>query len=175
MFNKVILVGNLTKNIELRYLSNGGAAVGNTGIAVTRKFTTNGEKREEVCFVDLTFFGRTAEVANQYLSKGSKILVEGRLKFDQWVDNNGQNRSKHSIVVENMEMLGGGANQNNQNTQSDDNGYKSNKNSYSKQNNYNESSNSYQKNDYQKQDKSIKDDYIDDSVDVDSDNDVIPF
>lgn len=173
MFNKVILVGNLTRNIELRYLSSGGVAVGNTGIAVTRKFTTNGEKREEVCFVDLTFFGRTAEIANQYLSKGSKILVEGRLKLDQWVDSNNQNRSKHSVVVESMEMLGG-SNQNssNQNTQADDSGYSNNKNSYgvSKQNNYSEVSN-----DYQKSDKSIKkDDYIDDSVDVSSD-DVIPF
>jgi len=82
-----------------------GTAVGATGIAVTRKFTTNGEKREETCFVDISFFGRTAEIANQYLSKGSKVLVEGRLKYEQWTDQNGQNRSKHTISVENMEML----------------------------------------------------------------------
>lgn len=104
MFNKVVLVGNLTKDLEIRY-GQSGNAVANTAIAVTRKFTQNGEKKEEVCFVDITFFGRSAEVANQYLRKGSKILVEGRLKFDQWQAQDGGNRSKHSIVVENMQMM----------------------------------------------------------------------
>ncbi len=106
MFNKVILVGNLTRDIELRYTPS-GTAVGNTGIATSRKFkSADGQQKEEVCFVDLTFFGRTAEIANQYLRKGSKILVEGRLKFDTWEDQNGGKRSKHSITVENMTMLG---------------------------------------------------------------------
>ena len=108
MYNRVVLVGNLTRDIEMRYTPT-GTAVGATGIAVTRKFTTNGEKREETCFVDISFFGRTAEIANQYLSKGSKVLVEGRLKYEQWTDQNGQNRSKHTISVENMEMLGSSA------------------------------------------------------------------
>ena len=112
MFNKIVLVGNLTRDIELRYAQNGNA-IGSSAIAATRKFNVNGEKREETCFIDVTFFGKMAEVANQYLSKGSKLLVEGRLKFDQWTDNNGQNRSKHSVVVENMEMLGSPQNQNN--------------------------------------------------------------
>ena len=110
--NKVILLGRLVRDIELRY-TQGGAAIGSSGIAVTRKYTLNGEKREETCFIDLTFFGKQAEVSNQYLQKGSKLLVEGRLKFDQWTDNNGQNRSKHSVAVEVMEMLGD-AKQNNQ-------------------------------------------------------------
>ena len=111
MFNKVVLVGNLTRDIELRYAANGNG-IGNTAIAVTRKFNVNGEKREETCFVDITFFGKMAEVANQYLRKGSKLLVEGRLKFDQWNDaTTGQPRSKHSVVVENMEMLGSSQNQ----------------------------------------------------------------
>lgn len=110
MFNRIVLVGNLTKPIELRYTQN-GAAIGSTGIAVTRKYTLNGEKREETCFIDITFFGKQAETANQYLGKGSKLLIEGRLKFDQWQDNNGQNRSKHTVAVENMEMLGGGQQQ----------------------------------------------------------------
>ncbi|NLY03359.1 MAG: single-stranded DNA-binding protein [Campylobacter sp.] len=106
MFNKVILLGNLTRDIEMRYSQN-GAAVANAGIAVNRKYTVNGEKREDVCFVDITFFGRTAEIANQYLKKGSKILIEGRLQYDTWQDKNtGANRSKHSVVVENMQMLG---------------------------------------------------------------------
>ena len=104
MFNKVILVGNLTRDIELRYTQS-GSGIANTSIATSRKFTQNGEKKEEVCFVEITFFGRSSEVANQYLRKGSKILVEGRLKFDQWVDQNGQKRSKHSVIVETMQML----------------------------------------------------------------------
>jgi len=104
MYNKVILVGNLTRDIELRY-SQSGMGIAKTAIATSRKFTSNGEKKEEVCFVDITFFGRSAEVANQYLRKGSKILVEGRLNFEQWVDQNGQKRSKHSVTVETMQML----------------------------------------------------------------------
>ena len=111
MFNKTVLVGNLTRDVELRYATNGNA-IGNSAIAVSRKYTNNnGAQVEEVMFVDITFFGKIAEVANQYLRKGSKLLVEGRLKFDQWTDNNGQNRSKHSVVVENMEMLGSPQNQ----------------------------------------------------------------
>ena len=104
MFNKVILVGNLSRDIEMRY-SQSGVAIANTAIATSRKFTVNGEKKEEVCFVDITFFSRSAEVANQYLGKGSKILVEGRLNFEQWVDKDGQKRSKHSVIVETMKML----------------------------------------------------------------------
>ena len=104
MYNKIILVGNLTRDIELRY-SQAGMGIAKTAIATSRKFTSNGEKKEEVCFVDITFFGRSAEVANQYLRKGSKILVEGRLNFEQWVDQNNQKRSKHSVIVETMQML----------------------------------------------------------------------
>ncbi len=104
MFNKVILVGNLTRDIELRY-SQSGSAIAKTAIATSRKFTVNGEKREEVMFIDITFFGRSGEIANQYLRKGSKVLVEGRLILEQWVDQNGMKRSKHSVTVENMQML----------------------------------------------------------------------
>ena len=104
MFNKVVLVGNLTRDIELRYASS-GSAIANTAIATSRKFTQNGERKEEVCFMDITFFGRSAEVANQYLRRGSKILVEGRIKFDQWVAQDGSKRSKHSVIVETMQML----------------------------------------------------------------------
>jgi len=104
VYNKIIQVGNLTRDIELRY-SQSGMGIAKTAIATTRKFTSNGEKKEEVCFIDITFFGRSAEVANQYLCKGSKVLIEGRLQFDQWVDQNGGKRSKHSISVESMQML----------------------------------------------------------------------
>ena len=104
MYNKVILVGNLTRDIELRYTQS-GSAIAKTAIATSRRFTVNGEKREEVMFIDITFFGRSAEIANQYLRKGSKVLVDGRLIFEQWVDQTGAKRSKHSVTVENMQML----------------------------------------------------------------------
>ena len=82
MYNRIILVGNLTRDPELRYMPSGGA-VCTTGIATNRKFKKqDGSAGEEVCFVDITFFGRTAEVANQYLKRGAKVLVEGRLKLD---------------------------------------------------------------------------------------------
>lgn len=110
--NKILMIGHLARDIELRYTQS-QMAIGKTAIAVTRKYTLNGEKREETCFIDITFFGKQAEIANQYLGKGSKLAVEGYLKFEQWQDNNGQNRSKHSIAVESMEMLGD-AKQNNQ-------------------------------------------------------------
>jgi single-strand DNA-binding protein len=105
MFNKVILVGNLTRDIELKYTGS-GTAIGNTGIATSRKFKgSDGQQKEEVCFVDIAAFGRTAEVMNQYLRKGSKVLVEGRLKLDSWTDQNGGKRSKHSVIIESMQML----------------------------------------------------------------------
>jgi len=105
MFNKVILVGNLTRDIELRY-TQGGMAIAKTGIATNRKFKKqNGEQVDETMFIDITFFGRSAEIANQYLRRGSKVLVEGRLMLEQWTDQNGQKRSKHSVNVEEMKML----------------------------------------------------------------------
>lgn len=107
MFNKVILVGNLTRDIELRY-TQGGMAIAKTGIATNRKFKKqSGEMVDETMFIDITFFGRSGEIANQYLRKGSKVLVEGRLMLEQWTDQNGQKRSKHSINVEEMKMLDG--------------------------------------------------------------------
>lgn len=109
MYNKVVLLGNLTRDIELRYTQN-GTAIAKTAIATNRKYKTQtGEQKEEVCFIDITLFGRAAEVANQYLSKGRQVLVEGRLVFEQWVDASGQKRSKHSVAVDNLQMLGGGA------------------------------------------------------------------
>lgn len=105
MFNRVIMLGNLTRDCELRYLPNGGA-VCTTGLATNRRFKKqDGSQGEEVCFIDITFFGRTAEIANQYLSRGKKVLVEGRLKLDQWTDQSGAKRSKHSITVETLQMI----------------------------------------------------------------------
>ena len=111
MYNKVILAGNLTRDIDVKF-TNSGLTIANTAIATNRKFKAqNGEQKEEIMFMDITFFGRTAEVAKQYLHRGSKVLIEGRLKFDQWVDQNGGKRSKHSISVESMQMLDSKGNQ----------------------------------------------------------------
>ena len=107
MFNKVILVGNITRDIELRY-TQGGMAIAKTGIATNRRFKKqSGEQVDETMFIDITFFGRSGEIANQFLRKGSKVLVEGRLMLEQWTDQNGQKRSKHSVNVEEMKMLDG--------------------------------------------------------------------
>lgn len=106
MFNKIIIVGNLTRDVELKYLPS-GSAVATIGLASNRKYKkTDGELTEETCFVDVKLFGRTAEIANQYLKKGSQILIEGRLNFESWNDANGQKRSKHTITAESMQMLG---------------------------------------------------------------------
>lgn len=107
-FNKVILMGNLTRDPELRYTPN-GRPIAKLGIAVNRSWRTDqGEQREEVTFVDVDVFGRTAENVGQYMRKGRPILIEGRLRLDQWEDRNtGQKRSKLGVVAENVQFLGG--------------------------------------------------------------------
>lgn len=108
-FNKVILVGNLTRDPQTRYTP-GGSAVAEIGLAVSRSwFDKNANaKKEETTFVDVTLWGRTAEVASEYLKKGRSVLIEGRLQLDQWDDKeSGQKRSKLKVVGENMTMLGG--------------------------------------------------------------------
>ena len=105
-FNRVILVGNLTRDIELRYIPS-GMAVTEISLAVNdRRKSANGDWVEETTFVDVTLWGRTAEVASEYLSKGSSILVEGRLKLDKWETDDGQKRSKLRVIGEKMQMLG---------------------------------------------------------------------
>src|SRR3981189_1322900 len=106
-FNKVILLGNLTRDPEVRYTPK-GTAVTELGMAVNRVYTAeNGEKREETTFVDVTLWGREAEVAGEYLAKGRPVLIEGRLQLDTWDDKTtGQKRSKLHVVGERMQMLG---------------------------------------------------------------------
>jgi single-strand DNA-binding protein len=105
-YNRVILVGNLTRDIELRYTPS-GTAVTEVGLAVNdRRKNANGEWVEETTFVDVTLWGRTAEVASEYLSKGSNLLVEGRLKLDRWESKDGQKMQKLRVVGERMQMLG---------------------------------------------------------------------
>lgn len=106
--NKVILLGNLTRDPQVRYTP-GGSAVAEVGLAHNRSyFDKNTNSRKEVTtFVDVTLWGRTAEVASEYLTKGSQVLIEGRLELDQWEDKeSGDKRSKLKVVGENMQMLG---------------------------------------------------------------------
>jgi len=107
-YNRVVLVGNLTRDIELRYTP-GGTPVMDNAIAVNdRRKSASGEWIDEATFVDVTFWGRTAEVASEYLGKGSQVLIEGRLKLDSW-ETDGQKRSKLRVVCERMQMLGSGS------------------------------------------------------------------
>ncbi|MGI9014750.1 MAG: single-stranded DNA-binding protein [Phycisphaerales bacterium] len=110
-FNKVFLMGNLTRDPELKYTPN-NQAVAKIGIAVNRRYRTKeGEDREETTFVDCDAWGRTAEVMNQYLTKGRPVFIEGYLKLDQWTDQEGGNRSKLKVVIENFQFVdsrGGG-------------------------------------------------------------------
>lgn len=108
-YNKVILLGNLTRDPELRYLPNSQTAVVEIGLATNRKWTAqDGSQREEVCFVDCKMFGKRAEVINKYLKKGNPIFIEGRLTFDSWQAQDGSKRSKLRVMIENFEFLGGG-------------------------------------------------------------------
>src|SRR5213076_1473953 len=106
-FNKVILLGNLTRDPEVRYTPK-GTAVAELGMAVNRVYTAeNGEKREDTTFVDVTLWGRTAEIAGEYLKKGRPVLIEGRLQLDTWDDKqSGQKRSKLKVVGEGLQLIG---------------------------------------------------------------------
>jgi len=106
--NKVMLLGNLTRDPEIRYTPK-GTAVTDLGMAINRIRTgDNGERIEEVTYVDVTLWGRSAELAGQYLSKGRSVFIEGRLQLDQWDDKaTGQKRSRLRVVGENMQFIGG--------------------------------------------------------------------
>lgn len=110
--NKVILIGNLTKNIDLKYLTT-GVAVGESSMAINQVYKKQDEtKVQDTCFIDIVMYGRSAEISNQYLKKGSKLCIEGKLNFQQWSDQYGNKRSKHIVSVEKVEFL---------DTKSDDN------------------------------------------------------
>lgn len=105
--NKVFLIGNLTRDPELRYIPS-GTAVANFGLATNRVYTTqDGERKEEVCFVDIVTWAKTAENCANYLSKGSPIFIEGRLQYDSWETEDGQKRSKLRVVADRVQFLGG--------------------------------------------------------------------
>lgn len=107
-FNQVTLIGNLTREVEIRVLPK-GTSIGQFGLAVNREFKgESGEKREEVTFIDCEAWGKTAEIIAKYTTKGRSLLVSGRLKQDTWEDKqSGQKRSKIKVVVENFQFLGG--------------------------------------------------------------------
>ena len=111
-FNKVILLGNLTRDPQLSYTPSQTAVV-EIGLAVNRKFKKqDGSQSEEVCFVDCQMYGKRAEVINKYCKKGNPLLIEGRLKFDSWQGQDGSKRSKLRVVIESFEFIssGGGGN-----------------------------------------------------------------
>ncbi len=104
-FNKVILIGNLTRDPEIRYTA-GGTAVASFGLAVNRKYKQGEETKEETLFVDVKAFGKQAETLSQYMKKGNPIMIDGRLTYRKWEDQSGQARSKHEVVAENFQFLG---------------------------------------------------------------------
>lgn len=158
MYNKAIMVGNLTKDIELRYLPS-GAGIAKSAIATSFKYKSqNGEQKDEVCFIDFNIFGKSAEVANQYLKKGSKVLLEGRIVFEQWTAQDGTNRSRHSLRVDTMKML---------DSKSDNQGQQGGYTQQQEQNNNHQQQNQQQGNYQQGQQNKIPE--------IDIDEDSIPF
>ncbi|MFK7743241.1 MAG: single-stranded DNA-binding protein, partial [Planctomycetota bacterium] len=104
-FNKVILMGNLTRDIEMRHTQS-GMAIAKFGMAINRKSSTqSGEQRESTCFVDMTAFGKQAELLSQYVRKGSPLFVDGRLEFSTWESQDGGKRSKLEVIVENFQFM----------------------------------------------------------------------
>ena len=107
-FNRIMLGGNITRDPQLSYLPSQTAVV-EFGMAVNRKWKSKeGEQKEEVCFVDLRAFGKTAENLNKYIHKGDPLFIEGRLTFDSWTAQDGTKRSKHRVTVDNFQFLGQG-------------------------------------------------------------------
>lgn len=105
MYNKVIIIGNLSKVVEVKFLPS-GSAIANCSIATSHKYKMqNGEQKEEVCFLDFSIFGKGAEIFNQYTQKGSKVMLEGRLVFQQWKAQDGTNRSRHALSVTEFKFL----------------------------------------------------------------------
>jgi single-strand DNA-binding protein len=103
-----MLIGNLTRDPDLKYTAS-GTAVANFGLAVNRKYTdANGERAEDVCFVDIVAWNKLAEVCGEYLSKGQPVFVEGRLQMDSWEQEDGKRRSKLRVVTQNIQFLGSG-------------------------------------------------------------------
>jgi len=107
MYSKVIMIGNLTRDVELKYLPS-GSAIANCAIATSHKYkTANGEQKEDVCFIDFSIFGKGGEIFNQYVRKGSKVMLEARLVLQSWVSQDGVKRSRHVLSVTEFKFLDG--------------------------------------------------------------------
>lgn len=147
MFNQMQLIGNLTKDNDLRYLPSGSAVYKNS-VATSHKWKDqNGSAKEEVMFMDIVMFGRSGEIANQYLRKGSKVFLQGRVVLEQWTAQDGTKRSKHILRVDTMKMLDSKSTGDNQS-----------------QSNYSQPQQKQQENNYDIPD-----------IDIDIDEDSIPF
>lgn len=103
-FNKIILLGNLTRDVEARHLAS-GTIVASLGIAVNRKSGSGDQQREEVLFIDCEAWGKTAETMARYLGKGKPVLIEGRLRLDQWETPQGEKKSKHKVVIDHFQFV----------------------------------------------------------------------
>ena len=168
MYNKVIMIGNLTRDIELKYLPS-GSAIANGAIATSHKYKKqNGEQVDEVCFLDFSIFGKGGEIFNQYVRKGSKVMLEGRLVFQQWKAQDGTNRSRHALSVTEFKFL------DNKND-SPDTGAGNNYNAPQQQNQQQQQQN-YNAPQQQAQQKSgMTNSYEQNIPTIDIDNDEIPF
>ncbi len=176
MYNKVIMIGNLTRDIELKYLPS-GSALAKGAIATSHKYKLqDGTQKDEVCFLDFTVFGKGGEILNQYVRKGSKVMLEGRLIFEQWQAQDGSNRSRHTLRVEEFKFLDSKADSANAGGGST---------SYSapqqqqpmQQNNYNQPAQQTQQNNYNQpqQNGGMQNSYEQNIPTIDIDNDEIPF
>ncbi|MEA2051108.1 MAG: single-stranded DNA-binding protein [Campylobacterota bacterium] len=186
MYNKVIMIGNLTRDIELKYLPS-GSAIAASSIATSHKYKMqDGTQKEEVCFLEFSVFGKQGEVLNQYVRKGSKVMLEGRLIFEQWQAQDGSKRSRHTLRVEQFKFLdskadsaNGGNNYNAPQQQQPYGQNQSSQNSYNNQQQYNQP----QQNSYNSQvsqqggmnQASQQNSYEQNIPTIDIDNDEIPF
>ncbi len=102
--NKCIMLGNVTRNPEIRYIPGSGTSVSRFGLAITRRYKHNNEYKDETCFVDIVAFGKTADFTGEYITKGMPVLVEGRLSYNTW-EQDGVKRSKHEIIADNIQLV----------------------------------------------------------------------
>jgi len=117
--NKVFLIGNLTRDPELKYTAN-GTGIARFGLAVNRTYNSQDGEKKETCFVDITAWDKLAEVCNEHLTKGRLILVEGRLQYQSWESEDGTKRSKIEVVAQNIQFLGGKSDDQNETESTDD-------------------------------------------------------
>ncbi len=181
MYNKVIIIGNLTRDIELKYLPS-GSAIANGAIATSHKYKKqNGEQVDEVCFLDFSIFGKGGEIFNQYVRKGSKVMLEGRLVFQQWKAQDGTNRSRHALSVTEFKFLDGKSDS----QDTGGNNYNAPQQQQAQQQNYNAPQQQYnqpaqqnynnQQKQPQQQNSGMNNSYEQNIPTIDIDNDEIPF